>query len=81
MTVYKPISTLTKEAAELAVRMAKGEFVNANQKINNGKIVVPAVLLPPIAVDKDNMNRDLLTAGYNHNLLLIVTFPAPLISL
>lgn len=65
MTVYKPIGTLTKEAAELAVRMAKGESVETNQKINNGKIEVPAVLLPPIAVDKDNMDRTIIADGFH----------------
>ncbi len=65
MTVYKPIGILTRKAAELAVKMAKGESVEANQKINNGKIEVPAVLLPPIAVDKDNMDRTIIEDGFH----------------
>ncbi|WP_394584115.1 D-xylose ABC transporter substrate-binding protein [Cytobacillus firmus] len=65
MTVYKPIGTLTKEAAELAVRIAKGEQVETTRKINNGKIEVPSVLLSPIAVDKHNLDRTIIADGFH----------------
>ncbi|MBG9545598.1 ribose ABC transporter substrate-binding protein [Cytobacillus firmus] len=65
MTVYKPIGTLTKEAAELAVRIAKGEQVETTRKINNGKIEVPSVLLSPIAVDKHNMDSTIIADGFH----------------
>jgi D-xylose transport system substrate-binding protein len=65
MTVYKPIKLLTEKSAELAVRMARGENVEADRKINNGKIEVQSVLLPPIAVDKLNIEETIIADGFH----------------
>ncbi|TWT25165.1 D-xylose ABC transporter substrate-binding protein [Planomicrobium sp. CPCC 101110] len=65
MTVYKPIKLLTKESAELVVRLAKGGSVETEQKINNGKVEVPAVLLPPVAVDKANIEDTIIADGFH----------------
>ncbi|MEQ6389064.1 D-xylose ABC transporter substrate-binding protein [Bacillaceae bacterium S4-13-58] len=65
MTVYKPIHVLTQKAAEIAVKMAKGEEIVTNKKVNNGKIEVPSVLLPPIAVTKDNINETIIADGFH----------------
>ncbi|MDQ6421554.1 D-xylose ABC transporter substrate-binding protein [Paenibacillus sp. LHD-117] len=65
MTVYKPIHSLAEEAAELAVKLAKGEKVDTGRKVNNGKIEVPSVLLSPIAVDKQNMDETVIADGFH----------------
>jgi D-xylose transport system substrate-binding protein len=65
MTVYKPIKILAQEAAELAVRLAKGEFIDTDQRINNGKIEVPSVLLSPIAVNKNNLDETIIRDGFH----------------
>ncbi|MFN7252623.1 MAG: D-xylose ABC transporter substrate-binding protein [Anaerobacillus sp.] len=65
MTVYKPIRTLAEEAAELAVKLAKGEEVAAERLVNNGKIEVSSILLSPIAVDKFNIDRTIITDGFH----------------
>ncbi len=65
MTVYKPIRRLTEVAAELAVRLAKGKQIDEIQKINNGKMEVPSVLLTPIAVDKANMDETIISDGFH----------------
>lgn len=65
MTVYKPIKSLADKAAELAVKMAKGENIGADRKVNNGKIEVPSVLLPPIAVDKLNIVETIIADGFH----------------
>lgn len=65
MTVYKPIKALAEKAAELAVKLAKGEDVGADQKINNGKIDVPSVLLDPIAVDKANIDATVIADAFH----------------
>lgn len=56
MTVYKPIKSIATTAAEMAVAAAKGEEVQADKTVNNGKIDVPSVLLDPIPVNKDSLN-------------------------
>lgn len=65
MTVYKPIRMLTQEVAKLAVAMAKGEEVHAFQKVNNGKIEVPSVLLSPIAVNVHNIESTVIADGFH----------------
>jgi len=65
MTVYKPIKDLAEKAADLAVKMAKGEDVGADKTVNNGKIDVPSVLLNPVAVDKTNMDATVVADGFH----------------
>ncbi|MGG4034041.1 D-xylose ABC transporter substrate-binding protein [Paenibacillus cisolokensis] len=65
MTVYKPIRTLAETAAGLAVAMARGEQVEADLMLNNGKIEVPSVLLSPIAVDRSNIEETIIADGFH----------------
>ncbi|MFQ3230324.1 D-xylose ABC transporter substrate-binding protein [Reinekea sp.] len=65
MTVYKPISNLAKTSAELAVKLAKSEKINTNGTVENGKVDVPAVLLAPIAVFKDNIDATIIADGFH----------------
>jgi len=44
MTVYKPIPALAKKSAEMAVQVAKGEAIQADTTVENGKAKVPAIL-------------------------------------
>ncbi|AZB44727.1 ATPase [Bacillus sp. FJAT-42376] len=64
MTVYKPITRLAEEAAQVAVKAAKGEKVAADRTVNNGKIDVPSILLDPIAVTKENIKDTVIKDGY-----------------
>ncbi|MDZ5473641.1 D-xylose ABC transporter substrate-binding protein [Bacillus sp. 31A1R] len=65
LTIYKPIRTLAYEAATAAVQMAKGEVIVTDRKINNGKLDIPSLLLPPIAVDKNNMDETIIADGFH----------------
>jgi D-xylose transport system substrate-binding protein len=65
MTVYKPISALAEEAAELALKLASGETVETNRKINNGKIEVPSILLSPIEVNQANIEDTIIADGFH----------------
>ncbi|MEO9655524.1 D-xylose ABC transporter substrate-binding protein [Marinomonas sp.] len=65
MTVYKPISKLAKTSAEMAVKLARGESINVNGHVNNGKKDVDAVLLTPIAVTKDNLDATVIADGFH----------------
>ncbi|BCZ47929.1 D-xylose ABC transporter substrate-binding protein [Clostridium gelidum] len=65
MTVYKPIKDIAAKAAEMAVKMAKGEEVQTNGSVtNNGQKDVPSVLLTPVAVTADNMNDTVVKDGF-----------------
>lgn len=65
MTVYKPINAIATKAAEMAVALAKGETVQADKKVNNGKIDVPSILLDPISVNKDNLADTVIKDGFH----------------
>ena len=65
MTIYKPIQPLAYSAVDAAVKLAKGEKVDAPDRVNNGKIDVPSILQEPVAVDKENMATTLIKEGYH----------------
>ncbi|MFV0547830.1 MAG: D-xylose ABC transporter substrate-binding protein [Limnobaculum xujianqingii] len=65
MTVYKPISKLANDAADIAVEMGKGETPKANATLNNGKKDVPSYLLTPIQVDKSNIDSTVVADGFH----------------
>ncbi|MGA9997209.1 MAG: substrate-binding domain-containing protein [Pyrinomonadaceae bacterium] len=65
MTIYKPIKPLADSAVDSAIKLAHGEKLNAPDKINNGKIDVPAILQEPKSVDKSNMMDTVVKDGYH----------------
>lgn len=65
VTIYKPIKTLAYEAAKAAIKMAEGETVKTNRKMNNGKLEIPSLLLTPIAVDKNNIDDTIIADGFH----------------
>lgn len=65
MTVYKPIRQLAYRAADMAVAMAANKEMKTNHKpIFNGKHMIPAEIITPIPIDKDNM--DIVTKDGYH---------------
>jgi D-xylose transport system substrate-binding protein len=65
MTVYKSIKPLAYSAVDSALKLARGEKVDAPDKINNGKIDVPSILQEPVSVDKSNMMQTVVKDGYH----------------
>jgi D-xylose transport system substrate-binding protein len=67
MTVYKEIEPEAQITAEIAIALAEGEEVptdKVTEEVNNGKGEVPAVLLEPIAVLKDNVKSTVVADGF-----------------
>lgn len=66
MTVYKPVKLLATRAAEAAVALAKNEkLADASQKVDNGKVAVPSILLKPVQVDKANLDATVVKDGFH----------------
>src|SRR5437660_9038891 len=65
MTIYKPLQPLAFAAVDSAVKLARGENIDAKDKVNNGKIDVPAMLFEPVVVDKDNIMQTVIKDGYH----------------
>lgn len=64
MTVVKDFRELCKATIDAAIKLAKGEVIDIDHVTNNGKIDVPSLLITPIAVDKNNIQKVLIDSGY-----------------
>lgn len=65
MTVYKPIKEIATSSAEVAVKLAQGDEIEADDSIDNGVKDVPFIKLTPISVDKDNLIEVIVTDGFH----------------
>src|SRR2546421_6759022 len=65
MTIYKPIQPLAFAAVDSAMKLARGEKVDAKDKVSNGKIDVPSILQEPIVLDKNNVMQTVIKDGYH----------------
>jgi D-xylose ABC transporter substrate-binding protein len=71
MTVYKPIENIAYTAANTAIQLASEEpITRENQTIWNGQKMVSSILLPPMVVNRDNIDMTVISDGYmkEHNL-------------
>ena len=64
MTVYKSIQPLANAAVDAAIKLARGEKVETTDTIDNGFKKVPAILLEPVAVDRNNLLDTVVKDGY-----------------
>lgn len=64
MTVYKPIQPLAYTAVDSAIKLARGETIETTETIDNGFKQVPAILIEPISVDRNNIVNTIVKDGY-----------------
>ncbi|MEN3941910.1 substrate-binding domain-containing protein [Prosthecobacter sp. SYSU 5D2] len=64
MTVYKPLTVLANQAADLAVRLATRRPIIAKNETDNGKTSVPSIFLPIIAVTQENLKETVIKDGF-----------------
>ncbi len=65
MTIYKSIQPLAYGAVEAAVKLARGEKIATADTIDNGFKKVPAILLEPVATDRNNLLTTVVKDGYH----------------
>ena len=65
MTIYKPIQPLAYGAVDAAVKLARGESLSTTETIDNGFKKVPAILLEPGPVDRNNLVSTIVKDGYH----------------
>ena len=63
VSVYKSFETEAKAAAENAIRLAKGEDINVDSEIFDGKYTVKYLELEPLAVTADNIDSIIVDGG------------------
>jgi D-xylose transport system substrate-binding protein len=66
MTVYKPLGSQAKLAAEAAVALAKGEAVKTTAAVSIGDKTIPAIPLNPVVVTKDNVKETVIKDGFQN---------------
>ncbi|MDZ7604603.1 MAG: substrate-binding domain-containing protein [Cyclobacteriaceae bacterium] len=66
MTVYKYVESLANAAANVAIALGHGADIPYSQTtINNGQIMVPAIMLPNvIQVTRENMRMTVIADGF-----------------
>jgi len=65
ITVYKPIDSIAKTAAEITIKVAKGEEISTGNSINDGKYDVPYYMIQPVPVTKENMYDTVIQDGFH----------------
>src|SRR5438128_9262359 len=65
MTIYKRIQPLAFGDVDSAIKLARGEKIDAKDKINNGKNDVPSILQEPIVLDKNKVMQTVIKDGYH----------------
>ncbi|MCY1722908.1 substrate-binding domain-containing protein [Prolixibacteraceae bacterium Z1-6] len=64
-TVYKPIDKLASTAADLAVKLGRGEAIeNTYQTVSNGARLVPTVFQTGMIVNRENLKLTVISEGY-----------------
>lgn len=76
MTIYKPLDTLARGAAETAVKLAKGKPLVATMSTHNGNTDVPSVLFDVVTVTKDNIRDTVVADGFHTEAEIFVDQPA-----
>jgi D-xylose transport system substrate-binding protein len=66
MTVYKPLGSQAKVAAEAAVAAAKGEPVKTTAAFTIGDKSIPAIFLTPVVVTKGNVKETVIKDGFQN---------------
>ena len=67
MTVYKAMKLQAEAAADLSLLLLRNVPLDSNivnAKVNNGSGDVPAILLTPVAVTRDNINSTVIKDGF-----------------
>jgi D-xylose transport system substrate-binding protein len=66
MTVYKPLGSQARLAAEAAVAEAKGEPVKTTSAFTVGDKTIPAIFLTPVVVTKGNVRETVIKDGFQN---------------
>jgi D-xylose transport system substrate-binding protein len=62
--IWKKIAPLAETAAEIAVKLAKGEEIKVDKMINNGFVDVPTVVTPVVPITKENLDSTIIAEGF-----------------
>lgn len=64
MTIFTDFRKEAEVAIDAAINLVENKPLNAFSETNNGKKIVPSLLLTPVIVDRNNIQEVLLNTGY-----------------
>ncbi|MDD2978420.1 MAG: sugar ABC transporter substrate-binding protein [Hespellia sp.] len=66
MSIYKDTRILAEKCVTMVQAVLEGTEpeINDTEQYDNGKLVVPSYLCDPVAVDKDNYQKEIVDGGY-----------------
>lgn len=64
MSVLKDTRILGRAAIDTALKIASGESLETNSTIDNGAGSIPALLIPPLVITKENIDEIVIESGY-----------------
>lgn len=64
MTLFKDTREAARKTIDVAIKLGNGENVLTDSWVYNGKIQVPSILITPVLIDKNNIDRVLIDSGY-----------------
>jgi D-xylose transport system substrate-binding protein len=62
--VWKKIAPLAQRAAEVAVKLGRGEAVVPDRELHNGYAAVPTIVTPVVLVTRDNIAATVVAEGF-----------------
>ena len=65
MTIYKNVIMMARQAAIMAVELAKGETPDIEEQINDGTKDIPYYRMLPEKVNKENMDEVIIQSGFH----------------
>ena len=65
LETFKNIDDLAETAADLCVKLAKGEDTGVTAAVSDGTYDVPSYRLSPVFVDRKNIDRVIIDGGFH----------------
>ena len=65
VTVYKPVEMLARDAAEYAVKLAKGMDLGETNKFFDGTQDIPYIAIEPSGVTRENLDSVIIDSGFH----------------
>ena len=65
VTVFKPVESLAKLAAEYAVQLACGNTIEATETFFDGTYDVPYIAIEPSGVTRENLDKVIIDGGFH----------------
>ena len=64
LAVHKTLKNIAYKTAEIAIQFANNELIQTTDKIYNGRMDVPSIILDPVVVNKNNIESVIFEEGF-----------------